>query len=76
MRVAEAKINCRFDNEAQNDKPLKSYRDFCAFEFPACAGCPLSAPMVASVAPTEDPMSSDAWRWWAMRASVAAARVS
>jgi hypothetical protein len=36
--------------------------EFCAFEFPSCAGCPKAGRAVQSVAASDDPMNSKAWR--------------
>src|SRR5450631_3575123 len=47
---------CRFEAASPGGKVGDSYRDFCAFEFPGCSGCPLASHTLARVATTEDPL--------------------
>jgi hypothetical protein len=53
---------CRFEEASRDGKADESYRDFCAFEFPGCAGCPKAFHNTASVSMHEDPLRSKAWR--------------
>lgn len=53
---------CRFEKASPDGKADTSYRDFCAFEFPGCAGCPNAFQANASVSASEDPLKSTAWR--------------
>jgi hypothetical protein len=52
---------CRFEEISSDGKADESYRDFCAFEFPGCAGCPKAFHNTASVSMNEDPLKSKAW---------------
>jgi hypothetical protein len=52
---------CRFERLLPDGKVDESYRDFCAFEFPGCAGCPKAFHAIASVSAKEDPLKSIAW---------------
>ena len=58
---AEVTFVCRFASASPGRVPDDSYRDFCAFEFPGCSGCPKAFHPNASVATTEDPLNSKAW---------------
>jgi hypothetical protein len=53
---------CRFEEASADGKADESYRDFCAFEFPGCAGCPKAVHAIADASTKEDPMKSIAWR--------------
>jgi hypothetical protein len=54
---------CRFEKASSDGRIDPSYRDFCAFEFPGCAGCPIGFHAISSsVPPSEDPLKSIAWR--------------
>jgi hypothetical protein len=65
-QVRPVKFRCRFEMTAAN-APLGD--EFCMFEFPGCEGCPKAQQTVQSVGCSEDPMKSDAWRGWIVRAS-------
>jgi hypothetical protein len=53
---------CRFEKALSDGKADESYKDFCAFEFSGCEGCPKAFHAIASVSTKEDPLKSIAWR--------------
>jgi hypothetical protein len=53
---------CRFERVTPDGNADHSCRDFCAFEFPGCAGCPEAFRAVTSVSTKQDPLKSIAWR--------------
>jgi len=57
-QIAQAPSSCHFGLLPG----IRSEQDFCAFEFPWCAGCPKS---MAEKSPVlEDPIKSPIWRGW------------
>ena len=65
-QVQPVKFRCRFEMTAA-DAP--SSHEFCVFDFPGCEGCPKAQHAVQTVGSSEDPMKSEIWRAWAVRAS-------
>jgi hypothetical protein len=56
---------CRLPNVPADVKAGGGYRfDFCAFDFPACAGCPSVAGPVTSFGSIGDPMMSEVLLDW------------
>jgi len=52
---------CRFEQTSPDGKPDVSYRDFCAFEFPACVGCSNAFPAIVDASAKQGPLKSIAW---------------
>jgi hypothetical protein len=57
-QIAQAPFSCQF-GLLPGVKPVD---EFCAFEFPWCAGCPKS--LAEKPRALEDPMKSPIWRGW------------
>jgi len=56
-----AQVPCRFEMTAAD---LPFAREFCAFEFPGCDGCPNALRMMRTVGSSEDPFKAAAWQGW------------
>ena len=64
LQSQQVPVQCRLAGVSTDEKSNLAYFDFCAFEFPRCAGCPNVSDQVNAVEAIDDPLKSRVLSGW------------